>query len=112
MTSEDTAKVPRARDGEARRGALGYKAAAARRDGQRIGCGCPILRDVCEGWVPERLWRVHKKEEETAAGLKAPFETQGKLFDSPRASQGKPALHLNRKPSTVAASLDGHGGGK
>jgi hypothetical protein len=101
MTSEDTAKVPRARDGEARRGALGYKAAAARRDGQRIGCGCPILRDVCEGWVPERLWRVHKKEEETAAGLKAPFETQG-----------KPTLHLNRNASAIASSLDGHGGGK
>jgi hypothetical protein len=46
--------------------------AAARCDGRRIGCGCPILRDVCEGWVRARLWRVHWKGEETAAGLKAP----------------------------------------
>ena len=44
MTSEDTAKVPMARNGKTRRGALGYKSTAAKCDGRRIGCGCPTLR--------------------------------------------------------------------
>jgi hypothetical protein len=58
------------------------------------------------GRVCARLWRVHGKDEETAAGLKAlrnsletPFETQGKPdeqgkpFDSLRASQRKRVGH-------------------
>ena len=68
--TKHTAKVPRARDGEARRGALGYK-----------GCGSKVR------WAEDRLrvphpsqsrvglctaWRVHGKDKETAAGLKSP----------------------------------------